>query len=552
MARDKITHFLTYFQNSAGLYWDREILTNIDGISYTYGQICDNIERLHILFEAAGLKKGDKVAICAKNSAQWCVAFLASTAYETVTVPLLHDFHPESIAALVTHSESKLLFTNTEIWSKLDVESMPLLQLAVNVEDYTILYNKIGAGLEDCLANLETLFSTKFPNFSIKDVRYPTDNLDDLALINYTSGTTSDPKGVMLTYGNVSSNTTYAIDTIPNSPKNNIVSMLPLAHMYGMAFEFLYQVADGCHVHFLGKVPSPKVLLNSFARIQPFMIVTVPLVIEKIFRNTVFPTIQKPAIKALMKVPFFSRLIKNRVRSKILDAFGGKIEHIIIGGAAINKEVEDCMKDIRLPYTVGYGMTECAPILAYEHWKKFAKQSCGKVVDRMELRIDSEDPEHVVGEIQARGANVMLGYYKNPEATAAAFTDDGWMRTGDLGLIDKKGNIFIKGRSKNMILSANGQNIYPEEIEDRLNNQPYVVESVVVERDRRIVALVYPDYDRVSQASMDENDLAKLMEENRIKLNLMLPLYSRIARIELRKNEFEKTPKRSIKRFLYK
>ncbi|NMB36883.1 MAG: long-chain fatty acid--CoA ligase [Bacteroidales bacterium] len=552
MARNKITHFFTYFQNSAAQYWDREVLTNIDGISYTYGQICDNIERIHILLEAAGIGKGDKVAICAKNSAQWCVAFLASTAYEAVTVPLLHDFHPESIATLVDHSESKLLFTTTDIWQNLDLERMPLLQVAVNVEDYTILYNTIGAGLEDCFANLETLFSTKFPNFSIKDVHYPTNNLDDLALINYTSGTTSDPKGVMLTYGNISSNITYAADTIPNTADDKIVSMLPLAHMYGMAFEFLYQVAGGCHVYFLGKVPSPKVLLNAFAVIQPYLIVTVPLVIEKIFRNVVFPTIEKPLIKSLMKVPFFSRLIKNRIRSKILDAFGGKIQHIIIGGAAINKEVEDCMKDIRLPYTVGYGMTECAPILAYEDWRKFAKGSCGKAVDRMEIRIDSEDPEHVVGEIQVRGANVMLGYYKNPEATAAAFTEDGWMRTGDLGLIDNKGNVFINGRSKNMILSANGQNIYPEEIEDRLNNQPYVVESVVIERDKRIVALVYPDYDRVSQESMDENDLAKLMEENRVKLNLMLPLYSRIARIELRKNEFEKTPKRSIKRFLYK
>ncbi len=552
MARDKITHFFTYFQNSAAQYWDHEVLTNIDGISYTYGQICDNIERIHILLEAAGVEKGDKVAICARNSAQWCVAFLASTSYEAITVPLLHDFHPESISTLLHHSESKIVFTNTEIWDKLDIESMPLLQVAVNVEDYTILYNTIGAGLEDCFANLETLFSTKFPNFSIKDVHYPTNNLDDLALINYTSGTTSDPKGVMLTYGNISSNITYAADTIPASTEDKIVSMLPLAHMYGMAFEFIYQVAVGSHIYFLGKVPSPKVLLNAFATIQPYMIVTVPLVIEKIFRNVVFPTIEKPLIKSLMKVPFFSRLIKNRVRSKILDAFGGKIKHIIIGGAAINKEVEDCMKDIRLPYTVGYGMTECAPILAYEDWRKFAKGSCGKAVDRMEIRIDSEDPEHVVGEIQVRGANVMMGYYKNPEATAAAFTEDGWMRTGDLGLIDKNGNVFINGRSKNMILSANGQNIYPEEIEDRLNNQPYVVESVVIERDKKIVALVYPDYDRVSQESMDENDLAKLMEDNRIKLNLMLPLYSRIARIELRKNEFEKTPKRSIKRFLYK
>jgi len=328
--------------------------------------------------------------------------------------------------------------------------------------------------------------------------------------------------------------------------------MLPMAHMYGLAFEFLYQLAGGCHIYFLGKVPSPKVLLNSFAKVQPYMVVTVPLVIEKIFKNSVFPTINKPIIKFMMKAPFLSRIIKNRILKKIIDAFGGKLQVLIIGGAAINQEVEDCMKDIKIPYTVGYGMTECGPILGYEDWRKFKKKSCGKAVHRVEVRIDSEDPQNIVGEIHVRGDNVMEGYYKNPEATKAAFTEDGWMRTGDLGLIDNEGNIFIKGRSKNMILSANGQNIYPEEIEDKLNSQPYVVESIVVERDKKIVALVFPDLDRVSQESLDENDLAKLMEDNRIKLNLALPLYSRIAKIELLKEAFEKTPKRSIKRFMYK
>lgn len=356
----------------------------------------------------------------------------------------------------------------------------------------------------------------------------------------------------MLTYGNISSNIEFGQWGIPNHPGETIVSMLPLAHMYGLAFEFLYQLAGGCHIFFIGKLPSPKVLLNAFAQVKPYMMVTVPLVVEKIFRNTVIPTLQKKSIKFIMKVPFFQDIVRKRVRSKILDAFGGQIRVMIIGGAAINKEVEDLMKWVRLPYTVGYGMTECAPILGYEDWRKFKKGSCGKIVHRMEVRIDSEDARKVVGEIQVRGENVMKGYYKNEEATKAAFTPDGWMRTGDLGLLDSRGNIFIKGRSKNMILSSNGQNIYPEEIEDKLNSQPYVIESVVVERDKKIVALVFPDLDRVSQESLDDLNLAQVMEENRIKMNLLLPNYSKIAKIEMMKEAFEKTPKRSIKRFLYK
>ncbi|MFA5325269.1 MAG: AMP-binding protein [Bacteroidales bacterium] len=544
-------HFLAYIQNSITNYWDSPALTNLSGESFTYGEVAREIARLQILFDKIGIKKGDKVAICAKNSARWGIAFLAASSHETVVVPLLNDFHADSVQNLTDHSESKLLFTDLDIWSKLDISQMPALMTVINVADFKFLYNK-----DDSMAfafdNIDELFKAKYPNFSASDINFPTDNFDDLALINYTSGTTSDPKGVMLTYKSISSNIQFGLFGIPNQPGWKIVSMLPMAHMYGLAFEFLYQLAGGCHIYFLGKVPSPKVLLNSFAKVQPYMVVTVPLVIEKIFKNSVFPTINKPIIKFMMKAPFLSRIIKNRILKKIIDAFGGKLQVLIIGGAAINQEVEDCMKDIKIPYTVGYGMTECGPILGYEDWRKFKKKSCGKAVHRVEVRIDSEDPQNIVGEIHVRGDNVMEGYYKNPEATKAAFTEDGWMRTGDLGLIDNEGNIFIKGRSKNMILSANGQNIYPEEIEDKLNSQPYVVESIVVERDKKIVALVFPDLDRVSQESLDENDLAKLMEDNRIKLNLALPLYSRIAKIELLKEAFEKTPKRSIKRFMYK
>lgn len=547
-----ITHYLTYIQNSIKNYWSSEALSNINGDTYTFGQMAGEIERVHILFDKLGIKKGDKIAICAKNSARWGIAFLSSTTYEATTVPLLNDFTEESIMHLTDHSDSKILFTDVDIWKKLDPEKMPQLLAVFCVADFSLLFNRAGEQFLESYNKWDELFKERFPSFGPEDVDYPVNNFENLALINYTSGTTSAPKGVMLTYRSISSNIQFGLTLIPNKQGWKIVSMLPMAHMYGLAFEFLYQLAGGCHIYFLGKIPSPKVLLNSFAMVKPYMVVTVPLVIEKIFKNSVFPTINKPSIKRLMKIPFFSNIIKNRVRRKILDAFGGQLQHLIVGGAAINKEVEDCMKDIHMPYTVGYGMTECGPILGYEDWHKFKKQSCGKAVHRVEVRVDSEDQEHIVGEIQVRGANVMEGYFKNPEATKAAFTEDGWMRTGDLGLIDEEGNIFIKGRSKNMILSANGQNIYPEEIEDQLNNQPYVVESVVVERDKKIVALVYPDMDRVSQESLDENDLSKLMENNRIKLNLMLPLYSRIAKIELRKKEFEKTPKRSIKRFLYK
>lgn len=545
-------HYLSYIQDSFRSNWDKNALSNIGGESFTFGQVAKEIARLHILYDALELQKGDKVALCAKNSARWGIAFLSSATYNCTTVPLLNEFTPESVMHLVDHSESKVLFTDKEIWAKLDAEKMPLLKFVIDMKDFSLIHSACSLEVEKVYYNLDSIFSQRYPVFTKEDMHYPSDNFSDLALINYTSGTTSAPKGVMLSNKSISSNIHYALGKIPNKPGQRVVSMLPMAHMYGLAFEFLYQLAGGVHVHFLGKVPSPKVLLQSFAVVKPYMVVTVPLVIEKIFKNTVFPVIKKPSMQRLMRLPIFSMIINNRVKKKIIGAFGGHLEHLIIGGAAINKEVEDYMKVIKLPYSVGYGMTEGGPILGYEDWKNFKKQSCGKAVDRVEVRIDSEDPEHIVGEIQVKGDNVMVGYYKNPEATAAAFTDDGWMRTGDLGLIDEKGNIFIKGRSKNMILSANGQNIYPEEIEDSLNNQPYVVESVVIERDKKIVALVYPDYDRVSQEALDENDLAKLMEENRIKLNLVLPIYSKVAKVELMLKEFEKTPKKSIKRFLYK
>ncbi len=532
--------------------WDLPALTNYGGQTFTYGDIAAEIAKYHTFFDSIGLEKGNKIAICAKNSAEWGIAFLAASSYRQVMVTLLNDFTPDSIQNLVDHSESIALFTDEEIWKKLDPDKFKYLKWAISLSDKKLLFSS-NDEIKKSHQRWDSAFKERYPeNFSIKEINFPTNNFEDLALINYTSGTTSSPKGVMLTYGNISSNIEFGQWGIPNHPKETIVSMLPMAHMYGLAFEFLYQLAGGCHVYFLGKIPSPKILMGAFAEVKPYMVVTVPLVIEKIFKTSVFPTINKPIIKMLLKFPGPANFIKNKIKNKIIGAFGGNLRVMIIGGAAINAEVEDLMKDIKLPYTVGYGMTECGPILGYEDWRKFKKGSCGKVVHRMEVRIDSEDAKKIVGEIQVKGDNVMQGYFKNEEATKAAFTPDGWMRTGDLGLVDAKGNIFIKGRCKNLILSSNGQNIYPEEIEDKLNSQPYIIESVVVERDKKIVALVFPDIDRVSQESLDDIDLAKVMEDNRIKMNLLLPAYSRIAKIEVKKEAFEKTPKRSIKRFLYK
>ena len=545
-------NFLTYIQDGIRNNWNREAMTDIGGETITYAILAERIEKIHILFERAGIKPQDKVCIYTKNCVNWGVAFLGASTYEATVVPLLSDFTPESASQLTGHSDSVVLFTDSARFSKMDLSKMPELKIALDVKDFRPLFNALGDELFSVVENIDSLFLNKFFAFGPKDITYPSDNFDKIALINYTSGTSSEPKGVMLSYRNVSSNMEFGHVSVRNTPEDCIVSMLPLAHMYGMIWEFLYQLHGGSHIFFLGKVPSPKVLLNSFARIKPYMVITVPLVIEKIFKNSIFPVVKKPYMRALLNIPIVAHIIKKRIRAKLMDAFGGNLQYMFIGGAAITKEVEDWMKALKIPYSVGYGMTECAPLIGYSDWRTYKKGSCGRVVDRLEIRVDSEDPEHIVGELQVRGDNVMVGYFKNEEATKASFTEDGWMKTGDLGLIDENGNIFIKGRSKNMILSANGQNIYPEEIEDKLNNQPYIVESVVVERDKKIVALVYPDYDRVSQESLDDNALARLMDSNRINLNLLLPKYSQIARIELRKEEFEKTPKRSIKRFKYK
>ena len=529
--------------------WERPALGNYRGEVFTYGNVATEIAKLHVLYEAIGLKKGDKVALCAKNSARWGIAFFSANTYEAVVVPILADFHPDSVNSLVDHSESTVLFTDTDIWNKLDIEKMPQIKAVVSTADFKLLYaadEKISKANED----LQILFDAKYPKgFSAADISYPTDNDKDLAIINYTSGTTSAPKGVMLRYECVSANVTFGLKRLPTQPDDTIVSMLPMAHMYGMMFELIYPLCGGVSIYYLGKTPTPALLLGAMAEIKPFLVITVPLVMEKIFKSKVAPIVKKPIMKVICAIPGLNQVIFKKVRTSLLGAFGGRVREIVMGGAALNPEVESWFKKFQLPFTVGYGMTEAAPLMAYEDWWDFVPKSCGKAIDTIEVRIDSEDPYNKVGEIQARGTNIMSGYFKNEEATNAAFTADGWMRTGDLGLLDRKGNIFIKGRSKNMILSANGQNIYPEEIEAAVNNQPYVIESVVIDRGARLVALVYTDSDKMKAEAIDVEEFKKnIMTE----VNKSMPAYSKINIVEIMDQPFEKTPKMSIKRFMYK
>ena len=542
-------HYFTRFEEAIKANWERPALGNFRGEVFTFGELATQIAKFHVFFEAIGLKKGDKVALCAKNSARWGVTFFAANTYEAVLVPILADFHPESVNSLVDHSESLVLLTDTDIWSKLDITKMPTIKAVISSSDFSLLYaadEKIQAAND----NLDQLFAAKYPKgFSAADVSYPTDNDKDLAIINYTSGTTSAPKGVMLRYECVSANVEFGQDRLPSYPGDTIVSMLPMAHMYGMMFELIYPLCGGSSIYYLGKTPTPALLLGAMAEVKPYLVVTVPLVMEKIFKSKVAPVVNKPVMKVITAIPGLNQIIFKKIRTTLLNAFGGNVREIVMGGAALNPEVEKWFKKFGLPFTVGYGMTEAAPLLAYECWREFAPKSCGKCVDSVEVRIDSDDPYNKVGEIQAKGYSIMSGYYKNEEATKAAFTEDGWMRTGDLGLLDAKGNIFIKGRSKNMILSANGQNIYPEEIEAVVNNQPYVVESVVIDRGARLVALIYMDAEKAKSEGVDlEAYKATIMAE----VNKSMPAYSKVNLVEYMDQPFEKTPKMSIKRFMYK
>ena len=542
-------HYFSRFEEAVKANWERPALGNFRGETFTFGELATQIAKFHLFFETIGIKKGDKVALCAKNSARWGVTFFAANTYEAVLVPILADFHPDSVNSLVDHSESLVLLTDSDIWAKLDITKMPTIMAVISSSDFSLLYaadEKIQAAND----NLDQLFAEKYPNgFSAADVTYPTDNDKDLAIINYTSGTTSAPKGVMLRYECISANVEFGQDRLPSYPEDKIVSMLPMAHMYGMMFELIYPLCGGSSIYYLGKTPTPALLLGAMAEVKPYLVVTVPLVMEKIFKSKVAPVVNKPVMKVITAIPGLNQIIFKKIRTTLLNAFGGNVREIVMGGAALNPDVEKWFKKFKLPFTVGYGMTEAAPLLAYEASRHFVSKSCGKCVDSVEVRIDSDDPYNKVGEIQAKGYSLMSGYYKNEEATKAAFTEDGWMRTGDLGLLDSKGNIFIKGRSKNMILSANGQNIYPEEIEAVVNNQPYVIESVVVDRGARLAALVYMDAEKAKSegVNLDEYKTVIMTEVNK-----SMPAYSKLNIVEFMDQPFEKTPKMSIKRFMYK
>ena len=543
-------HYLSIFKDTIRAKWEKPAVSDYNGATYTFAQIATDIKRIHAIFAGLGVQPGDKVAIAAKNSAHWAIAFLATVSYRAVIVPILNDFLPADIATLTDHSESVVLFTEPKTWESMPLETMPKLQAVVNSDDFSALYSRqeglLESIIEDNKKHIPEVYS-EVMKMSVTD--YQIGDLDDLAVINYTSGTTSSPKGVMLTSRNISSNIKFALNRIPVKEGDTLMSMLPMAHMYGMAFEFIYPLCGGAHVYFLGKTPTPTILLKALADIKPYLFITVPLVLEKIFKGKVMPTLAKPAMRIATSIPGIRNIIYGKVRKTLLNTFGGNITSIVVGGAAINPQVESVMRKVGLPYTVGYGMTECAPLIGYEPWETFCPGSAGRAVDDIDIRIDSSDPEKVVGEIQVKGDNVMMGYYKNPEATAAVFTEDGYLRTGDLGVIDAQGNIFIRGRSKCMILTANGQNIYPEELESKLNSLPYVAESLIVERDKRLYALVAV---AENTDGMSKDEIAATMEQNRQDLNKMLPAYSQVVGIEILEEGFEHTPKRSIKRFLYK
>ena len=543
-------HYLERLQNATCKYWDKAALNTIGGDSFTYGQMATQIEKFHLVFSKLGFKKGDKIALYANNGARWGMAYLAVNTYETVIVPLLADFLPENAAFLVNHSESIALFTNEFKWNKMDPEKMPNLRIVIDVDSWKCLWAR-DAEDKATYGTMDDMFDAKWHDgFGPANVKFPTDNWEDLSTISYTSGSTGDPKGVMLTYHNFSANVDYSQRNVPAGER--MVSMLPMAHMYGLVIEFIYPLCNGTAIYWMAKAPTPAALLKAFADVKPYLLITVPLVMEKIYKSKVKPTLDKPVVKVLLKIPGINNIIYKKVKDGLVAAFGGEVQEFIMGGAALNPEVEKLFKRIKFPYLVGYGMTEACPLLAYEHWTKYVAGSCGKAVDVATVRIDSEDPEHVAGEIQAKGENITIGYFKNPEASANAFTDDGYLRTGDLGIMDKEGNIFIKGRSKSMILSANGQNIYPEEIEAIVNNQPYVAESVVVDRAGKIVALVYLDSEAIKRDKLDNETVSDIPERIRTATNRQLPAYSQIAKVETVLTPFEKTPKMSIKRFLYK
>lgn len=551
----KIPSYNELIEKSIVSNWEKDALTDFKGATLQYHDVARKIEKLHIIFESSGVQKGDKIALCGRNSSNWAVAFLATLTYGAVAVPILHEFTADQIHNIVNHSEAKLLFVGDYVATVIDQTKMPHLEGIIYLPDYSLVISRTDK-LTYAREHLNELFGKKYPKYFRKEHvnYYKEQSPDELALINYTSGTTGFSKGVMVPYRALWSNYDFAMTVLGKIIKkgDNVISILPMAHMYGMAFEFMFEFIFGCHVFYLTRVPSPAIIAAAFAEVKPAIIIAVPLVIEKIIRKKVFPKIQNNRMRLLLNMPVVNKKVNQKICDQVVKAFGGNFYEIIVGGAAFNQEVEQFLKRIGFPYTVGYGATECAPIICYADYHDFAPGSCGKPVVHMEVKIDSPDPENVPGEILARGLNVMLGYYKNEEATAQTLDSEGWYHTGDLGTMDADGNVYIKGRSKNMLLGANGQNIYPEEIEDRLNSMAMVNECVVVQRGEKLVGLVYPDFDEAATMRLNDSDLEGIMEQNRQELNSTQPAYCKLAAIEIVKEEFEKTPKKSIKRYLYK
>ena len=551
----EIPSFNALIEQSIITNWDKDALTDFKGATLQYHDVARKIEKLHIMFESSGVVKGDKIALCGRNSSNWAVAFLATLTYGAVAVPILHEFTADQIHNIVNHSEAKLLFVGDYVATIIDQTKMPDLEGIIYIPDYSLVVSRTDK-LTYAREHLNEMFGKKYPKYFRKEHvhYYKEQSPDELALINYTSGTTGFSKGVMIPYRALWSNYDFAISVLGKIIKkgDNIISILPMAHMYGMAFEFLFEFLFGCHVFYLTRIPSPAIIAAAFAEVKPAIIIAVPLIIEKIIRKKVFPKIQNNRMRILLNMPIVSKKVNEKIKEQVVKAFGGNFYEIIVGGAAFNQEVEQFLKRIGFPYTVGYGATECAPIICYADHNDFVQGSCGKPVVHMEVKIDSPDPANVPGEILARGLNVMLGYYKNEEATASTLDAEGWYHTGDLGTMSADGHVFIRGRIKNMLLGANGQNVYPEEIEDKLNSMAMVNESIIIQRDDKLVALIYPDFDEAKSMGFNEDDIHDVMEQNRKELNEQLPPYCKIASVQIHEEEFAKTPKKSIKRYLYK
>lgn len=552
---EKIPSFNALIEKSIIDNWDLDSLTDDKGKTLQYHDVARKIEKLHIMFEASGVQRGDKIALCGRNSAAWAAAFLAILTYGAVAVPILHEFTPEQIHNIVNHSDAKLLFVGDVAATQIDATKMPALEGIIYIPDYSLMVSRTEK-LTYAREHLNEMFGQRYPKFFRQQHvhYYHEESPDEIALINYTSGTTGRSKGVMLPYRSMWSNADFAFHVLGKILKrgDNVISILPMAHMYGMSFEFIFEFLKGMHIFYLNRVPSPAIIAQALADVKPRIMIAVPLVIEKIIRKKVFPKIQTNKMKLLMAMPVINKKVCAAILTQVNKAFGGNLYEVIIGGAALNGEVEAFLRKIRFPYTVGYGATECGPIICYRDWKTFAKGSCGQAAYHQEVRIDSNDPANTPGEILTKGPNVMLGYYKNPEATKACIDKEGWFHTGDLGTMDADGNVYINGRSKNMLLGSNGQNIYPEEIEDKLNSLPLVGESIVVQRGDKLVGLVHPDYEEAKSLGLSNDEIKGVMEQNRLQLNQVVPAYSKVASFEVVEEEFEKTPKKSIKRYLYK